>query len=747
MAPESPNQEKTPAPWLDRIPQIIEKTGVCFAYFYLLRVPIITLAALIGLALLPLFPLTAPLAGNLYVLQPINVFYTMIPALMLAWSILVVTRVVLLNGKRFFILPCLTEDKLSWWWIGAMFAFVAPLLVAATLGPVRDGWEPFLWRLLYGLGGLAVAYVLGCAALLLAVLFAPRYRISAELRFPNLLPRYKDLLKKAYDQPVLSPTALAKLGNFGKGIAPELSIGYLDENGCLYPGHWFSFLMLAASFLVFWLVRFGKQNHIGEESFPVPAIGYVLLALLVINWLLAMASFFLDRFRIPLLLPLVILCAFGNSALRSDHYFYVERGVNIKPVTPNAVLVASHRSLPGSPGHKNGRVVIVATAGGGIQAAAWTARVLTGLQEQVPEFANSIAALSAVSGGAVGTMFFMNQYDTRYDVEGFPKRWTKDLSAKVVGDAEHSSLDDVAWAMVYSDATRIFFPYVKQSTEDSLNDRGWALEQTWRHRGNIQANLSNWREGVVEGYRPAVIFNSTINETGEALLLATTDLAPGPAFLTRPRTFSELYPHTDLPVVTAVRLAATFPYVSPSARPISSTPEYHMVDGGYFDNYGVFSLLNWLDQALFNLDLSKVPDILFIQIRSFPSDHAPDPVYKGWFFQAYAPLDALFNVRNSGQLARDQYELLRFRERWRERGARIYNATFQFEGTGAPLSWAMNRNQTDDITRQWNSLLNGTSTRPGQEPDPEEIKDWLVVDCFFHPDKQDCATRVEKQPW
>jgi len=721
--------------------------GVGFAYFYLLRVPILVIAALIGLPLLPLFSLTAPIAGNLYLLRPINVFYTMIAALMVAWSTLVVIRVVLLNGKRFKIPPCLTKDELSWRWMGAMFVAVTFMLAATVLGPVNDGWPALGRRLAAAVGGLLVGYVAGCLALLLAVLFAPKYRIPADQRFPNLLPRYKKALAWAYHQPVISSAALARLGTFGRSIPKELSTGYLDENGCLFPGHWFSLLMLVASFLLFGLIGFGKQNHIGEESFPVPAIGYVLIALLVMNWILSMAAFFLDRFRIPLLLPLGILFALGNSALRSDHYFLVVRGVNVSPVTPNAVLAASHRSRPGAPGHPNGRVVVVATAGGGIQAAAWTARVLTGLQEQIPEFANSIAALSAVSGGAVGTMFFMNQYEPRYDVEGFPKEWSEQLSDKVIGDAEHSSLDDVAWALVYSDFPRIFVPYVKHSTEDSLIDRGWALEQTWRNRGNIQANLSNWRRGVVEGFRPAVIFNSTIAETGEALLLSTSDLAPGPAFLQRPRTFSDVYPHTDLPVVTAVRLAATFPYVTPSARPISGQPEYHMVDGGYYDNYGVFSLLNWLDQALFSLDVKKAPDILFIQIRSFPSDVISPAVYKGWFFQTYAPLDALFNVRTNAQRVRDQYELLRFRERWSAQGVKIHNATFQFEGTGAPLSWAMNPDQTSDITTQWNERLNGKPHPAGQAPDVKEIADWLVVDCFFHPDKPACATLPEKQPW
>jgi hypothetical protein len=35
-----------------------------------------------------------------------------------------------------------------------------------------------------------------------------------------------------------------------------------------------------------------------------------------------------------------------------------------------------------------------------------------------------------------------------------------------------------------------------------------------------------------------------------------------------------------------------------SARALSGQPEYRLVDGGYYHNYGVFTLLNCLDQAL-----------------------------------------------------------------------------------------------------------------------------------------------------
>ncbi len=723
--------------WLERIPEFIACAGAVLAYLYLLRVPILMATVLIGLPVLAVAPETRPILGNLFLLRPVNVFYAMIAAVMLSWSIMVVTRVVLLDGKRFKVAPALKRSQLSWLWIAGGFLLTVPMLAGTVAGPWRDeGWP---WRLGAAMAGLLVAYVAGCANLVLAVLFGPKYKVPAAERFPNLLPGFKRVLCKADGQRILPKMIVETFGRLSLKIPEELRTGYLDPTtGQPFPGKWF---MPALSAVLFWLIGSWKQNHLGEREFSVPAIAYVLILLVLSHWILSMAAFFLDRFRVPLLLPLAILCAIGNSALRSDHYYSVRRGVSIQSIYPAQVLTAPGRMGAGSPEHPHGRVVVVATAGGGIQAAAWTARVLMGLQQQIPEFANSIAALSAVSGGAVGTMFFVNQYKFGYEVHGFPQGRV-DLADRIVQDAESPSLDDIACSLVYNDFFHIFFPYLRRSTEDSLIDRGWALEETWRYRGDIHANLSNWRDGVLDGWRPAVIFNATIAETGEAMLLSTSDFSPDPENQHLARTFSDLYPNTDLPVVTAVRLAATFPYVTPSARAVSAKPEYHVVDGGYYDNYGVFTLLNWLDQVLSQIDKRKRPDILFIQIRSFPTDNTPSAVYKGWFYQTYAPLDALFNVRTNAQKVRDQYELARFRERWSLMDVKVRNATFQFEGGGAPLSWAMNPNQTQAIEDQWNERING---KPGEKE--KKTGDWREVRCFFRPDEPDCQKRPVKEPW
>jgi hypothetical protein len=218
-----------------------------------------------------------------------------------------------------------------------------------------------------------------------------------------------------------------------------------------------------------------------------------------------------------------------------------------------------------------------------------------------------------------------------------------------------------------------------------------------------------------------------------------------------------LLPGYDVPVVTAVRLAASFPYVTPASRALIEqspsfglNPEqltesqnnstYHVVDGGYYDNYGVNSLLAWLDEALAAQPAGKTPDILFIQIRSFPSEaKSPAAKTRGWIYQVFAPAAALMRVRTTGQLVRDQEAIVAFRERWTAKGVHIRLATFEFSGNDAPLSWKMNAEQKHAIGEEWRKRISGPNNQ-----------DWMQVECFFLPLQLDCSKGVQplnKGPW
>ena len=121
--------------------------------------------------------------------------------------------------------------------------------------------------------------------------------------------------------------------------------------------------------------------------------------------------------------------------------------------------------------------------------------------------------------------------------------------------------------------------------------------------------------------------------------------------------FSDMYPNSDIGFATAARLSATFPYVSPGTRAYAvdeaqqQTPQmlspYHVVDGGYFDNYGVATIAEWLENPLLSLaDELGVARILLIETRFGSAQESPDP-QSGWMSTFLGPLSALYNVRGA----------------------------------------------------------------------------------------------------
>src|SRR5262249_48143713 len=349
---------------------------------------------------------------------------------------------------------------------------------------------------------------------------------------------------------------------------------------------------------------------------------------------------------------------------------------------------------------KQSRVIVVAANGGGIQAGAWAAQVLFGLYEDCPEkFQKSLRMISSVSGGSVGNACFVN--------------WLADANAARRPDesAAGSSLDEVAWGLVWPDFLRALAPWIL----GRLIGRGRALERAWLFNskvdpkvvGKIDEPLSNWNNKVAAGEIPAVVMNATIAETGERLLLATTQLSGqsvGRARVDAAELHTLNGKRLDVAVVTAARLSATFPYVTPASRADGPGPQPHVVDGGYYDNYGMATMVEWLDEALQGAG-GAVESVLVIQIHGAPVNtdlrderHAKD---RGWFYQAFAPLTTLAAVRSAGQIAHHDIELELLQRKWAAMGIPIQTVTFEFNNPDAPLSWHLTPLEANEIRRAW----------------------------------------------
>jgi hypothetical protein len=168
-------------------------------------------------------------------------------------------------------------------------------------------------------------------------------------------------------------------------------------------------------------------------------------------------------------------------ASHTDHYFTLIAGPSdaqrVQQLRPLDIQQAIERWLvrQGSPETKP-ELVIVAASGGGIQASAWTARVLVGLSQELGDkFRRSIRLISSVSGGSLGTMYFIESW-FRYGLEHDGDPPGTEVNERAMSAASSSSLEASAWGMAYPDFMRILLPPLVPAELD----RGWAIEQAWR---------------------------------------------------------------------------------------------------------------------------------------------------------------------------------------------------------------------------------------------------------------------------
>jgi hypothetical protein len=189
------------------------------------------------------------------------------------------------------------------------------------------------------------------------------------------------------------------------------------------------------------------------------------------------------------------------------------------------------------------------------------------------------------------------------------------------------------------------------------------------------------------------------------------------------RQFYDEYDQADLHPATAARLSATFPFVTAAARIDQGgccRKQFHAVDGGYYDDYGMATLTEWLEQALHHP--GEIDRVLVIQLRSSPPETRATPQgLKGWFFQTLAPDLTLYQVRGTTQLSRNNEELFLLSKLFP--GKHIETAIFTYDyrdssgkSDDPPLSWHLTQAEKAHIGEAWKKY-----EKPG---DPEMCQVW-----------------------
>lgn len=282
-------------------------------------------------------------------------------------------------------------------------------------------------------------------------------------------------------------------------------------------------------------------------------------------------------------------------------------------------------------------VFLVATEGGGIRAAYFTASVLAALQERCPSFAQHTIAVSGVSGGSVGAAVFAalasehakNAAGQSCNVAGLARTGPILARARKVLSAD--LLSPLLGAMLFPDALQRLLP-VPIPAADRSRAIEYAIEDSWRKAttgtcGRCDPDRMAQRAADLYAQPPPfdavpnLFLNTTEAGTGQIIPYASIRVVslatpfrdkaeiddgkfdfvePSPSQIER-LSLQDRMTNSDVPLSTAAIVSARFPYLTPAGSIGDSGGEY--VDGGYFENSGT-SLLSGLLQYLVGQQLS-----------------------------------------------------------------------------------------------------------------------------------------------
>lgn len=239
-------------------------------------------------------------------------------------------------------------------------------------------------------------------------------------------------------------------------------------------------------------------------------------------------------------------------------------------------------------------MILVATAGGGLRASYWTGAILGRFQSRFPDFNNQLFAVSGVSGGSVGAVFYNGALASNDCLpEGAIPTCFEDKLLESIGQ---DYLAATAASMLYGDLIQRFLPF------PVFRDRAEALERSWEvgfartypaSVCGLDKSFTSFYEKTECGeiWQPQLLINGTYEESGRRML--TTSFAVKPTTFLDTHDFYELNNQKAIRASTAALNSARFSYISPAGT--FGKDVGHIIDGGYFENYGANTLTNLID--------------------------------------------------------------------------------------------------------------------------------------------------------
>jgi len=420
------------------------------------------------------------------------------------------------------------------------------------------------------------------------------------------------------------------------------------SNWMLFP------LVILASIIL--LIR--DPVHLPQTVGSIPLFALWLVNLAVLTGLFAR---YYRYFGVPILGTLVALLVLFEVFGLTDNHQFRHKDANIERPTVEAAFRTWLGARKDAPAYRNVNrpypVYVVAAEGGGLYAAYQTAKFLARMQDLCPSFAQHVFAVSAVSGGSLGSAVFAGlarahaaNADAKPCLDRLAGRGDFETRADAI--LSRDLLAPVVWGGLFPDFLQRFIPWPLPAL-DRARALEYAFEESWHYgergtgnplRGFLFDLCGTGATSCLTGPTPALALNVSNIETGMQMVLSPLDFTSiGPPWTTSAKVFdlfSTGVDPVDLPLSTAVGLSARFPWISPAGWYTFIDPNdkaqgdkarkrrMSFVDGGYVDNSGV-ATASKLAQSLAEFQ-TKDPSLPPVEIKLIMISAAWIPFERFW---------------------------------------------------------------------------------------------------------------------
>ncbi|TNF41568.1 MAG: patatin-like phospholipase family protein [Cytophagales bacterium] len=248
------------------------------------------------------------------------------------------------------------------------------------------------------------------------------------------------------------------------------------------------------------------------------------------------------------------------------------------------------------------KLVIAAASGGGQRASLWTFHVLQSIHKLTEGEATRHTKLyTGASGGVVGEAFFRELY-----LRSLSDSEVQLSDPKYLDQISADNLNPIIFTLLVNDLLIRNQKFNYQGFS-YLKDRGYAFEKQLNDNtlGVLDKPLKAYKQPEAEGLIPLLPVTSLITNDGRKLVISPHSMSfLGSSVLGRTipgekkqsidfLRFFENHQPQNLRFLTALRMSATFPFITPNIQ-LPSSPQMETMDTGLSDNFGIQDALRFM---------------------------------------------------------------------------------------------------------------------------------------------------------